>query len=232
LGALDRLRTETHRNALPSPTELGQRSDSATRAFLSKMAFAFDLSLPRKVLVTRGSPADSALRRWITDTLESYVHGIHRPEWADAMIIGAPSSRRIMLAYKLERDARGAPREAVGFAADLSTLTPLFVDAAENGPLIPATLTGGVPYDSIGSVVIQDAFGRDIYRSAAVFRSLFTGRDSTNTMLGRLHVEVSLNDKMAGKLVIAACRTRACPSSPACSSSRPCWSAGSCISSA
>ncbi|HKR55334.1 MAG TPA: HAMP domain-containing sensor histidine kinase, partial [Gemmatimonadales bacterium] len=202
LGALDRLRTETHRNALPSPAELGQRSDSATRAFLSKMAFAFDLTFPKKTLVTRGGPADSALRRWITDTLDSYVRAVHRPEWADAMIVGAPASRRLMLAYKLERDARGVPSQAVGFVADLSTLAPLFVDAAENGPLIPATLTGGVPYDSIGSVVIQDAFGRDIYRSPTVFPSIFTGRDSTNTMLGRLHFEVSLNDKMASKLVI------------------------------
>src|SRR5690242_3175256 len=37
LMALDRLRTATHQGALPSPAELAQRSDSATRAGLSKM---------------------------------------------------------------------------------------------------------------------------------------------------------------------------------------------------
>src|SRR5690349_14327355 len=71
LGALDRLRTATHQNTLPSPVELGQRSDSATRAFLSKLSFAFDLTIPTRELVIRGAPADSALRRWVTDTLES-----------------------------------------------------------------------------------------------------------------------------------------------------------------
>ena len=202
LGALDRLRTETHRNTLPSPAELGQRSDSATRAFLGKMAFAFDLSLRGGNLLTRGGPVDSALRRWVTDTVRGYVRSVHRPEWADAVILGAPSGRRLMLAYKLERDTRGAPREAVGFAADLSTLTPLFVDAAENGPLIPPTLTGGIPYDSIGSVAIQDAYGQDIYRSPAAFPALFTGRDTSTTMLGHLHFEVSLRPEMASKLVI------------------------------
>ena len=202
LGALDKLRTATHKDALPSPAELGQRSDSATRAFLSKMAFAFDLTFPGRDLLTRGGPADSAVQRWITDTLNSYVHAVHRPEWADAVIVGGPAYRRMMVAYKLERDARGTPREAVGFAADLSTLTPLFMDAAQDGPLIPPALTGGVPYDSLGSVAIQDAFGRDIYRSSNSFPSSFTGRDSSNTMLGRLHFEVTLNQHMADKLVI------------------------------
>jgi signal transduction histidine kinase len=202
LGALDRLRTETHQHTLPSPAELGQRSDSATRAFLGKMAFAFELSLPGGKLVTRGEPVDSALRRWVTDTVQRYVRSVHRPEWADAVIVGAPAARRLMVAYKLERDARGVPRKAVGFAADLSTLTPLFVDAAENGPLIPPTLTGGIPYDSLGSVAIQDASGQDIYRSPAAFPALFTGRDTSTTMLGHLHFEVSLRPEMASKLVI------------------------------
>src|SRR5215472_8572410 len=72
LGALDKLRTPTHKDALPSPAELGQRSDSSTRAFLSKMAFAFDVTFPERALLIRGGPADSAVRRWITDTLNSY----------------------------------------------------------------------------------------------------------------------------------------------------------------
>jgi signal transduction histidine kinase len=166
------------------------------------MAFAFELTFPKRKLVVRGGPADSALRRWVADTLNNYVRELHQPDWADAVIVGGPSSRRMMLAYKLERDSKGKPREAVGFAADLSALMPLFVDAAEHGPLIPPTLTGGVPYDSIGSVVIADAFGRDIYRSPSEFPAVSTGRDSSNTMLGRLHFEVSLRPEMASKLVI------------------------------
>jgi signal transduction histidine kinase len=202
LQALDKLRATTHSSTLPTPAELAQHSDSATRAGLSKMALAFDMTFPARTLVIRGGPADSALRHWIADTLDRYVQAIHQPDWADAVIVGGPESRRMMLAYKLERDSKGKPREAVGFAADLSALMPLFVDAAERGPLIPPSLTGGVPYDSIGSVVIQDAFGRDIYRSPASFPTLVTGRDSSNTMLGRLHFEVSLYPPMASKLVI------------------------------
>jgi signal transduction histidine kinase len=210
LDALDHLRTETHRRTLPSPAELAQHSDSGARAALSKMAFAFELPFPPRALVTRGAPADSAVRRWVTDTLASYVQAVHRHfDWTDAVIVGGPPSRRMMLVYKLERDARGAPREAVGFAADLSSLMPLFADAAERGPLIPPSLTGGVPYDSIGSVAIQDAFGNDIYRSHTAYAALFTGRDSLNTMMGRLHFQVTLRPEMASKLVIGGLpRTR------------------------
>lgn len=202
LMALDKLRAATHQGPLPSPAELAQRSDSATRAGLAKMAFTFDLTFPSRRLRVAGAPTDSGLRRWVADTLDGYIRALHQPDWADAVIVGGASTRRMMLAYKLERDAKGRPREAVGFAADLSSLMPLFVDAAEHGPLIPPTLTGGVPYDSIGSVTIQDAMGHDIYRSPTEFPALFTGRDSSNTMLGRLHFAVSLRPEMASKLVI------------------------------
>jgi signal transduction histidine kinase len=211
LTALDQLRTESHRRRLLSPAQLAQGSDSAGKAALGKMAFAFDVSFPGRALVTRGAPADTAVQRWVTDTLASYVQAVHRLhfDWSDAVIVGGPSYRRMILFYKLERDPKGAPREAVGFAADLSTLMPFFVDAVENGPLIPATLTGGVPYDSIGSVTIQDALGRDIYRSSTAYPPLFTGRDSLTTMMGRLHFQVTLRPDMASKLVIGGLpRTR------------------------
>ena len=202
LDALDHLRSATHQRTLPTPLELAQHSDSSARAGLSRMAFAFDLTFPDRTLVTRGGAVDPGVRHWMTDTLDSYVHGVHRPDWADAVIVGGPPYRRMMLVYKLERDAAGAPREAVGFAADVHTLMPLFVDAAEHGPLIPPTLTGGVPYDSIGSVAIQDALGQDIYRSEVSYPPDFTGRDSLNTMMGRLRFEVTLRPDMASKLVI------------------------------
>src|SRR5690349_6060149 len=75
-GALDRLRTETRQNPIPAASELGQRADAAPGGLLSKMSFAFDLTFPKHELVRRGAPADSALPRCVTYTLDSYARRV------------------------------------------------------------------------------------------------------------------------------------------------------------
>jgi signal transduction histidine kinase len=202
LDALDRLRTETHNRSLPSPARLALTTDSMGRAALAKMAFAFDLEFPSAKLTTAGPAPSVAVRQWMTDTLTAYVRAVHRPDWTDAAILGGPPERRVMLVYKLERGTQGSPVRAVGFVAELTALMPLFAEAAEKGPLLPPTLTGGVAYDSLGSVAIADALGRNIYRSTTQYPPLFTGHDTLTTMMGRLQFQVTLRPEMAGKLVI------------------------------
>jgi signal transduction histidine kinase len=102
------------------------------------------------------------------------------------------------------RDKEGMLRTAVGFEATPAALTPLVVQATDTQKfaLLPRPLTGGVQYDSMGSIIITDRYGVEIYRTAAQYQSPFTARDTIGTDMGDLYAQVTLRESMADKLII------------------------------
>ena len=81
-------------------------------------------------------------------------------------------------------------------------LTPFYTFMADRFPLLPRPLTGGVIYDSVGSVIVTFHNGAELYRSPVQYERRFVGRDSVEAGLGALQVEVALRPEMASKLVI------------------------------
>src|SRR5438034_6431357 len=73
---------------------------------------------------------------------------------------------------------------------------------ADKFPLLPRPLTGGVIYDSLGSVIVRYHNGAELYRSPVQYEQTFVARDSLDAMIGGLEVEVALRPEMAPKLVI------------------------------
>jgi len=86
------------------------------------------------------------------------------------------------------RDKDGTLRTALGFEAKPTALTPLVVQATDTQKfaLLPRPLTGGVQYDSMGSMIITDRYGVEIYRSPVQYTSPFTARDTVGTDMGDL----------------------------------------------
>src|SRR6266516_2949255 len=81
-------------------------------------------------------------------------------------------------------------------------LDTLPVQATEKFPLLPRPLTGGVQYDSMGSIIITDRYGVEIYRSAVQYTSPFTARDTIVTDMGDLYAQATLRGAIADKLII------------------------------
>src|SRR6266540_2948525 len=117
-------------------------------------------------------------------------------------VLGQPDGDRRYVAYTVLRDNEGVLRTALGFEAKPAALRPLVVQATEKFPLLPRPLTGGVQYDSMGSVIITDRWGVEIYRSGVQYTSPFTARDTIGTDMGDLYAQATLRASVADQLII------------------------------
>src|SRR5438309_468489 len=127
---------------------------------------------------------------------------VYDSSWHMGSILGQPGWDRRYVVYTVLRDSQGSLRTALGFETKPAALRPLVVHATEKFPLLPRPLTGGVEYDSMGSIIITDRFGTEIYRSAAQYTSPFTARDTIGTDMGDLYAQATLRGAVADKLII------------------------------
>src|SRR5437660_4475473 len=100
------------------------------------------------------------------------------------------------------RASPGVLRTALGIEVKPAALKPLVVQATEKFALLPRPLTGGVQYDSMGSIIITDRYGHEIYRSAVQYTAPFTARDTVGKDMGDLHAEATLRASVADQLII------------------------------
>jgi signal transduction histidine kinase len=96
----------------------------------------------------------------------------------------------------------GVATTALGFEADPMAFEPFYTMGAEKSPLLPRPLTGGVTYDSLGSAIVTDADGLELYRTSVQYPPTFAARDSFEGILGAMRVQVALRPDMAPKLII------------------------------
>src|SRR5439155_17470632 len=134
--------------------------------------------------------------------LPVHTRAVYDTSWHMGTILGQPAGERRYLAFTVLRDSNGALRTALGFEAKPEALRPLVIQATEKFPLLPRPLTGGVQYDSMGSIIITDRYGVEIYRSAVQYTSPFTARDTVGTDMGDLYAQATLRASVADQLII------------------------------
>src|SRR5437660_2629882 len=100
------------------------------------------------------------------------------------------------------RASPGVLRTALGIEVKPAALKPLVVQATEKFALLPRPLTGGVQYDSMGSIIITDRYGYEIYRSAVQYTSPFTAHDTIGRDMGDLYAQTTLRASVADQLII------------------------------
>jgi signal transduction histidine kinase len=140
------------------------------------------------------------------DTLPGHTRFVYDTAWEGNMgtVLGQPGGERRYVVYRLLRDEHGSVRTAIGYEAKPAALRPL-VEKAQTRPyfsLLPRPLVGNVPDDSMGSVIVTDRFGVEIYRSAAQYASPFTARDTLGTDMGDLFAHTTLREALADQLII------------------------------
>jgi signal transduction histidine kinase len=197
---------EAHKAAphapLPKPEALTLAATERPYTLKSAIRFTFRMDLETRRLETSGQALPTAVRSWLVDTLPVHTRTVYDTSWHQGSILGQPSGDRRYVAFTVLRDKRGALRTALGFEADPSGLRPFIVGAIERIPLLPPPLTRGVQYDSMGSIIITDRFGVELYSTAVQYESPFTARDTIGTDMGDLYARATLRASMADQLII------------------------------
>src|SRR2546426_3228154 len=153
-------------------------------------------------LQTSGHAVPPLVGRWRFDPLPVHTRTVYDASWHMGSVLGQPDWDRRYVVYTVVRDSQGSLRTALGFEVKPAALRPLVVQATEKFPLLPRPLTGGVEYDSMGSIIITDRYGVEIYRSAVQYTSRFTARDTIGTDMGDLYAQATLRGAIADQLII------------------------------
>ena len=187
---------------LPKPSELGVDAMEREFSLTPYIRFTFRMDLKNKQLETAGELLPPTVRSWLIDTLPPHTRVVYDTSWHMGTVLGQPAGERRYLVYTVLRDAKGMLRTALGFEVKPAALRPLVIQANERYPLLPRPLTGGVQYDSMGSIIITDRYGVEIYRSAVQYTSPFTARDTIGTDMGDLYAQATLRAEVADQLII------------------------------
>src|SRR6266705_2999105 len=188
--------------APPAPKDLHFDTMEHEFSLRPYIRFTFRMDLKSGRLVTAGQQVPPAVRRWLIDTLPVHTRIVYDTSWHMGTVLGQPHGDRRYIAYTVLRDSTGVLRTALGFDVKPEVLRPLVIHATEKFPLLPRPLTGGVQYDSMGSIIITDRYGYEIYRSAVQYTSPFTARDTVGKDMGDLHAEATLRASVADQLII------------------------------
>jgi signal transduction histidine kinase len=199
--------------ALPVPKDLHFDTMEHEFSLAPYIRFTFRMDLKSGKLTTSGQKLPAAVRRWLIDTLPVHTRAVYDTSWHMGTVLGQPKGDRRYVAYTVLRDSDGVLRTALGFEANPTALTPLVIQATDTQKfaLLPRPLTTGdssdpsrrrVQYDSMGSIIITDSYGVEIYRSAVQYTSPFTARDTIGTDMGALFANATLRAEVADQLII------------------------------
>src|SRR6266566_1714036 len=213
LKALKHAHEMAPHKALPVPKDLHFDTMEHEFSLAPYIRFTFRMDLKSGELTTSGQKLPTAVRRWLIDTLPLHTRTVYDTSWHMGTVLGQPKGDRRYVAYTVLRDSDGVLRTALGFEANPTALTPLVIQATDTQKfaLLPRPLTSGdssdpsrrrVQYDSMGSIIITDSYGVDIYRSAVQYTSPFTARDTTGTDMGALFAHATLRAEVADQLII------------------------------
>ena len=204
LKALQHAHEKAPHKPLPAPKDLHYDIMEHEFSLAPYIRVTFRMDLKTGELKTSGQALPPAVRRWLRDTLPVHTRTVYDTSWHMGTVLGQPNGDRRYVAYAVLRDSDGTLRTAIGFEAKPTALTPLVVQATDTRKfaLLPPSLTGGVQYDSMGSIIITDRYGTEIYRSAVQYASPFTARDTIGTDMGALFAHATLRESMADKLII------------------------------
>src|SRR5205823_5068995 len=203
LDALSRAKAGVAGNPLPAPGQLPAATDLHSADFhkLARYTFRYDLRTRR--LETAGATPSLAVRTWLRDTLPVHSRTLYNPKYRLGAIVHTVDGLSRAIVYTVTKDKSGAPSMAVGLEEDPHGFEPLYTSEEDKSPLLPRPLTGGVVYDSLGSTIVTEADGVELYRSPVQYAPLFAARDSfEEPMMGRVQVQVALRPDLAPKLVI------------------------------
>jgi signal transduction histidine kinase len=163
--------------------------------------YFFRIDLPTKKMVIHGRHPSVAMQRWIRDTIAADIP-YYKTDWSYQTVSGNIDGKPCSIVYQVKWSSNWKPAAAYGFRMCLTAVAePSFARTMKTARLLPPSLTGDVPNDTIMSVVLRDAAGHKVWRTKHQYPAKFAGK-ATLQYFGGLTVQVSLNPRVANALVI------------------------------
>ena len=166
----------------------------------------FRLDLRDNALAVAGAAPPPAVRAWLADTVAAHARSVYRPDWSHALVFGRVGDAWRAVAYGIKYAEHNAPVAAYGFLTCPAAFgAPVFREVMHRNALLPASLTGGAPNDSLLVLAVLEN-GREVFRSApatAASLSPFVG-EVTMEKFGGLTARVTLRPDAVRRLAIGA----------------------------
>jgi signal transduction histidine kinase len=143
------------------------------------------------------------VRQWLSDTVAVHAHTQYEKKWEWADVVGTVDGEPRIIGYVLERDTADVPCTAYGFVRPFAAFAGMsLAKSLKYWPVLPVSLTGGAPNDSLLSVTVSNLDGYPLYRTAVQYEPRYDGRFEIVAALGGLRVDVALRPETANRLVI------------------------------
>jgi signal transduction histidine kinase len=164
--------------------------------------YLFRIELHDRKMTMGRRCAPPPLRSWLRDTVPVHATTVFKKTWEYGDIVGTAGGEQWLVGYVVRFDDWGKPATAFGFATSFRGFAePVFRDILKHYPLLPPTLVGETPNDSLLSVVVSDLGEHELFRSAPQYRSAFTG-ENVSPKFGGMAVRLALRPEIADRLVI------------------------------
>lgn len=165
--------------------------------------YAFRLDVDSRTMQFVGRPPDAVKQAWIRDTILAELPHYKR-DYSYLAITGHPMRGKPphSIVYQVKWHAGGAPAAVYGvqFCVE-SFASGSFATIMRKYQILPPSITGSRPNDSLFSVVVRDGTGKELFRSVPQYESSFLGKHVL-TSYGGLLTSVAINPAIAGDLVI------------------------------
>jgi signal transduction histidine kinase len=129
------------------------------------------------------------------------------------MLFGQRDGKPQLLVFVIARDRADAkPIVLYGYETDPGAfLSPIFTQVRRQSPLLPTSLVGDTPLDSVLSVSVTTWTGEEVYRSPGYSSPSYTATDTLEDRFGNLLMRVGLKPEIADKLIVGGLPPRRLP---------------------
>ncbi len=208
LAPLTRTRATSPYELLPAPALLSSSADAALRCAnpaADSARFYFRLDFRDGTLATFGAQPSPAMRVWLTDTVTAHGRAIYQSDWDYAVVLGGPRGEApSTIVYAVKYAEHRAPIAAFGLRTCGDVIGPAMLRTiVAKRSLLPASVTGGAPNDSIVGLTVRDPASRIVYQSARGQSSPYTA-SAPLEQAGGFTVHASIRERAVDQLALGA----------------------------
>jgi signal transduction histidine kinase len=164
--------------------------------------FFFSLDLGTRELLKARGCIDDSVQAWLRETVANHALAKFDRRWEYSEFVAPIGGVRWLIVYSVRFDMDEHPVSAFGFATPFNEFArPVFAGVMKNYPLLPPTLVGKGPSDSLLSVRVTDLTGATLYESPVQYESPYRARYEYGKF-GGYAVYLTIRPEVADKLVI------------------------------
>ncbi len=192
--------TSTRPRRMPWASDSGEAHAPCTGERVDSGYFYFRVDMATGEMPLMRGCSSEAVRNWIRDTIPSHVRAYMSKSYWDYMgrVVGRVNGEPRLAAFLVQRDESGQAVSAIGFVTPFRSFAKgVFRAVHKNYPLLPPSLVGKTPNDSLISVYVSDTAGRPLYQSAVTYSSNYMGKAKLPAAYGGMIIHTALRPELA-----------------------------------